>query len=101
MVRLVRNLFWLLLGIVLGVLAWRKITQVAQAYSPQGLAGRAQTGVENTAAGLRTFAATVHDLADQRERQLRRSLAENRPAIAPVAPPSRRRHRGDGRELRA
>lgn len=95
-----RRLFWLVVGLVLGVLLWRKVTQVARAYSPEGLAERAQARAVSTADGLRAFAGEVSVLAERREAELRRAFAENTPVAAqrPRRQPSR--HRGDGRELR-
>lgn len=94
-----RRLFWLTLGVILGVFAWRKVQQIAHAYSPSGLAERAQSSAEATATGLRNFAATVRTLADGKEDELRTALAEATPVAALTVGRTRRRT-GDGRELR-
>ncbi|MFV0461538.1 MAG: hypothetical protein ACK5MT_22520 [Actinomycetales bacterium] len=98
---MLRRMFWLTLGIVLGALAFRRVSRFARSYTPQGLAGRAQDGAVSTLEGLRAFGADVAALAARREDELRRELAENRPpeADAPRGGQSGRR-RGDGREFR-
>ncbi len=100
-----RRIFWLSVGITVGVLGWRKLQQIIRAYGPQGLTERAQAGAAETIAGLQAFAGTVRQLAAEREAELRAELAAHQPALAAQRPSAARstrssRHRGDGRELR-
>lgn len=92
-----RRLFWLTIGVVVGILLWRKVTKVAHAYSPDGLAERAQAGAQQAGNQFRSFVDDVRQLADARETELRAALTDNRP----VREPGTGRRRGDGRELRA
>lgn len=96
-----RRIFWLTVGVVVGVLIWRKVTKVAHSYTPDGLAERAQTTAARTADGLRAFARDVQSVARAKERELREELAAHTPDDIPGPQAQhRRRRRGDGREFR-
>lgn len=97
--RMVKRLFWVLVGVAIGIYVWRKVQAVAHAYSPSGIAERAQSSAERTTAGLQNFFGTVRAIADSKETELRKALADATPASAVTAGQPRRR-RGDGRELR-
>lgn len=104
---MLKRLFWLLIGVVLGIYLWRRLTRIAHSYTPDGLAERAQATASSTAEGLRAFAGEVRILAERRERELREAFAENTPAVQlpserpRTLPAGHRPRRGDGRELRA
>jgi len=65
-----RRLFWVALGATVGVLVVRKVTRVAQAYSPVGMAN----GLANLGEGLRDLAEAVREGMDERETELRFAL---------------------------
>ena len=65
-----RRLFWVALGATVGVLVVRKVTRVAQAYSPTGMA----SGLTNLGEGLRDMAEVVREGMAQRETELRYAL---------------------------
>lgn len=94
-----RRLFWLVLGVVLGVLAWRKLTQVVHSYTPTGLSERATAGAERAGVQWRSFVGDVRSLASAREAELRLALGTDERPKARRAQHSGRR-RGDGREFR-
>ncbi len=94
-----RRILWLTIGIVAGVLIWRKVTKVAHSYSPEGLTERAQVTANKAADGLRGFAQDVKVLAQAKEQELRQELAANNPNAA-AQPQPRYRRKGDGREFR-
>lgn len=65
-----RRLFWLSLGATIGVLAVRKVTRAAQAYTPAGLS----SGLSNLGEGLKDLAAAVREGMSEREQDLRQAL---------------------------
>ena len=52
---MIRRLFWLALGATVGVLVVRKAGQVAQPYTPQGIAGNLGEGLSGLGDGLREW----------------------------------------------
>jgi hypothetical protein len=66
----VRRLFWLGVGVAVGVVAARQVTRTMRAYSPAGIADQTR----NTAAGLiesvRDFVADVRDGMAEREEMI-------------------------------
>ena len=65
-----RRLFWLVLGAVLGVLAVRKVSRTAAAYTPQGLS----ESLSEAAGSLRELADAVREGMAEREADLRVAL---------------------------
>jgi hypothetical protein len=63
----VKRLFWLLLGAVLGVLAFRRLARKAAAFTPSGIA----SSIGNLAESVRDFAEDVREAMSQREYELR------------------------------
>lgn len=61
-----RRLFWLGIGIGIGVLVVRRITKTAQAYTPKGLAG----AVSGLGDSVREFAADVRVAMAEREDEM-------------------------------
>jgi hypothetical protein len=98
---MIRRLFWLCVGIGLGAYLFRRVTRTVESYSPAGLAGRAQAGLDSGAAAARSFVATVREIAAEREVELRAAIADDHPRPRRESTPGTGRRRGDGRELRA
>lgn len=61
-----RRLFWLGIGVAVGVLVVRRITKTAEAYTPKGLAN-AVSGLGDT---VRDFAAEVRVAMAEREDEM-------------------------------
>lgn len=91
MIRLLKNVLWLLLGLALGVWVMRKLNQIARDYSPSGIAGRAQNNWGQFRDGMIAFGRDVRTRADAREIELRAALSGE----APLPQPGRARHRAD------
>lgn len=83
MIRLIRNFFWLLLGLALGMWVMRKLNQIARSYSPSGIAGRAQDNWGSFRDGMVAFGRDVRARADAREIELRAALAGENPTPLP------------------
>jgi len=66
----VRRLFWATLGATVGVLAVRKLTATAKAYTPQGVA----QGLSGLGEGLRELASAVRESMAERDAELRLAL---------------------------
>ncbi|MGI8759964.1 MAG: hypothetical protein ACR2LF_01385 [Jatrophihabitantaceae bacterium] len=66
-----RRLFWLALGITVGVLAMRKVSKLAARLTPRGMAGGIGAGLSELADALREFAADVRVAMHDREAELR------------------------------
>ena len=62
-----KRLFWLVLGAVLGIVAFRKLTSKAAAFSPAGIA----SSIGSLAESVRDFADDIRDAMSQREHELR------------------------------
>ena len=75
----VRRLFWVALGATAGVLVVRKVTRVAQAYSPEGL-GRSAASLAD---GLRDLADAVREGMAEREQELRIALGVDAGTVDP------------------
>ena len=69
-----RRLFWVSLGATIGVLAVRKVTKTAQAYSPSGMAKGLSGGLSDLSEGLRELAEAVREGMAERETELRYAL---------------------------
>ena len=69
-----RRLFWVALGATVGVFLVRKVSKVAQAYSPSGVAQDLFTGLSDLGEGLREMSEAVREGMAQRETELRYAL---------------------------
>ncbi len=69
-----RRLFWVALGATLGVLVVHKVTKVAKAYSPEGMAQSLSGGLSDLGEGLREMAGAVREGMAERESELRHAL---------------------------
>jgi len=70
----IRRVFWIALGAAVGVLVVRKAGQVAQQYTPQGIAGNLGGGLASLGEGFREFADAVRESASEREEVLRAAV---------------------------
>ena len=68
-----KRLFWLAMGVTIGALVMRKISQVAQKLTPRGMADGLAAGLGELAEALRDFAADVREAMREREAELRES----------------------------
>lgn len=68
---MIRRLFWLGIGVGVGVLVVRAVTRQARRLTPAGLAGSAQESVGHAAATVRSFVDDVRDGMADREEEIR------------------------------
>ncbi len=66
-----RRLFWLALGVTVGVLVMRKLSQVAERLTPRGMAGSFAEALADLADALREFGTEVRDAMAEREAEIR------------------------------
>ncbi|MCZ2814619.1 hypothetical protein [Modestobacter sp. VKM Ac-2984] len=66
-----RRLFWLAMGITIGVLVVRKLSETAEKLTPQSLAGNLADGLRELADAIGDFGADVRAAAALREDELR------------------------------
>jgi len=66
-----RRLFWLALGVTLGVLIVRKLSKAAEKLTPENMARSFTAGLNELAYGLRDFAADVRESMSAQEAALR------------------------------
>lgn len=76
-----RRLFWIVLGATVGVLVFRRLTRVVDAYSPAGV-GRSLASVGD---GLRELAEVVREGMAEREEELRVALGVDAGTLPPEA----------------
>lgn len=66
-----RRLFWLAMGVTIGLLVMRKLSKLAARLTPQGIASGIGAGLSDLAEALREFAADVRAAMHERESELR------------------------------
>ena len=66
-----RRLFWLAMGITIGVLVVRKLSAAAEKLTPQSIAGQLADGLRDLADAISDFGADVRAAAAERELELR------------------------------
>ncbi|KQS64946.1 hypothetical protein [Modestobacter sp. Leaf380] len=66
-----RRLFWLTMGITIGVLVVRKMSQAAEKLTPQSIAGQLADGLRDLGDAIADFGADVRAAAASREDELR------------------------------
>jgi hypothetical protein len=71
-----RRMLWLGIGLAVGALVVRKLTQKAQAYSPAGIAHRASESAGGLVESVRSFLDDVREGMAEREAEIHRALAE-------------------------
>lgn len=85
-----RRLFWLALGVTLGVLIVRRLSKAAEKLTPENMARSFTAGLNELAYGLRDFAADVREAMSQQESALREAAGLDSGA---AAGPNRASHR--------
>ena len=70
---MIRRLFWLSMGITIGVLVVRKLTKAAERLTPRGLADTLASSLGELAEALRDFGQDVRAAMSEREAELRES----------------------------
>jgi hypothetical protein len=66
-----RRLFWLAMGITIGVLVMRKLSKMAAKLTPSGMAQGVAASLGELADALRDFGADVREAMTEREAELR------------------------------
>jgi hypothetical protein len=66
-----RRLFWLAMGVTIGVLVVRKLSAAAEKLTPQSVAGQLVEGLRDLADALGDFGADIRAAAAEREQELR------------------------------
>jgi hypothetical protein len=66
-----RRLFWLVMGVTIGALVVRKVSQAAERLTPTGIAKSATGALSELSEALRNFALDVRSAMQEREDQLR------------------------------
>jgi hypothetical protein len=87
-----RRLFWLAMGVTIGVLVVRKLSAAADRLTPQSIAGQLAEGLRDLADAIGDFGADVRAAASAREAELRAGtgldapLPERGDATLPIGP---------------
>jgi hypothetical protein len=71
-----KRLFWLGVGLAVGVVVVRVVTKKAQSYSPRGIAASARDSGRNLLDSVRDFVDDVRDGMHERELELRAAFAD-------------------------
>lgn len=66
-----RRLFWLAMGITIGVLVVRKLSAAAEKMTPAGIAGSLSAALRELAEAIGEFGADVREAMAERELELR------------------------------
>jgi hypothetical protein len=66
-----RRLFWLAMGVTIGVLVVRKLSSAAEKLTPQSIASQLVEGLRDLADAIGDFGADVRAAMAERERELR------------------------------
>jgi hypothetical protein len=96
-----RRLFWLAMGITIGVLVVRRLSRAAEKLTPQGIAGSLADGLRELADAIGDFGADVRAAAAAREDELRAGTGLDAPlpdrgvASLPAALPHHGAHAAD------
>lgn len=91
-----KRLFWMGIGVAVGVSATRKIGAVAQRATPAGVGTSLGEGLRELGAGLGAFGAEVRAGMAEREEELA-TMVEESTAISVRPQPSHARHARVGR----
>jgi hypothetical protein len=65
-----RRLFWLGIGVAVGVVVVRQVTKAVQAYSPTSIAGQARNSAAGLLDSVRDFVADVREGMAEREAEI-------------------------------
>jgi hypothetical protein len=66
-----RRIFWLAMGVTIGVLVVRRMQRVAERLTPSGIAESIGGGLAELSSSLRDFSADVRQAMGEREQELR------------------------------
>ena len=66
-----RRLFWLAMGVTIGVLVVRKLSAAAEKLTPQSIGGQLVDGLRDLADAIGDFGADIRAAAAEREQELR------------------------------
>jgi hypothetical protein len=72
----VKRLFWLGVGIAVGVVVVRAVSRTAQAFTPSGIASGVQQSAGNVFDSIRAFVDDVREGMAEREAQIKDAFAE-------------------------
>jgi hypothetical protein len=84
-----RRLFWLGLGIGLGVLIMRRLNQIAERLTPKGMASTMGNALVDLVHEVREFTGELRATMGEREQELRTGTGLDAPAAAPGGSGSR------------
>lgn len=82
-----RRLFWLAMGVTIGVLIVRKLSKAAEKLTPSGMAQGITGALRELADAIGDFAADVREAMSERETELRRATGLDGSA-GPTPPPA-------------
>ncbi|MGC4749377.1 hypothetical protein ACLQ28_27545 [Micromonospora sp. DT201] len=71
-----RRLFWLGIGVAVGVIVVRKATRTAQAYTPAGIASTVTQSAGGLVESLRSFVEDVRVGMAEREQEIHQAFAQ-------------------------
>ncbi|MEV4659991.1 hypothetical protein [Micromonospora sp. NPDC049301] len=71
-----RRLFWLGIGLAVGVVVVRKVTRTAQAYTPAGVASTLSESAGGLVESLRSFVEDVRIGMAEREQEIHQAFAQ-------------------------
>ncbi len=80
-----KRLLWLGVGVTVGVIVMRKVSQTVQAYSPSSLAGSARESAVGLIDSVRDFVADVREGMAEREAEIEAAFAQGVTLRAPRA----------------
>jgi hypothetical protein len=72
----VRRLLWLGVGIAVGVITMRKVSQAMRAVAPSSIAGQARESAVGLVGSVRDFITDVRDGMAEREAQIQEAFAQ-------------------------
>jgi hypothetical protein len=78
-----RRLFWLAMGVTIGVLVMRKLSKMAAKLTPSGLAQGLAASLGELSDALRDFGADVREAMTEREAELRAASGLDEEAVTP------------------
>ncbi|NEK58411.1 hypothetical protein GCU56_11060 [Geodermatophilus sabuli] len=87
-----RRLFWLAMGVTIGVLVVRKLSAAAERLTPSGIGASIAEGLRDLADAIGDFGADVREAMTEREQELRAGTGLDAPLPSPdqVQLPGRR-----------
>ena len=77
-----RRLFWVAMGITIGVLVVRKLSSAAEKLTPAGIGGSIAEGLRDLAEAIGDFGADIRAAAAEREAELRAGTGLDAPLPA-------------------